>query len=426
MAWKTRGFEVVRKGSGVKSKAVRGPTINVSLTLMQKTFALLVGLALATPIFAQPIRDVGDITVKADMAAFAITVTGSTPELQALARQAFGMHGKYRLVASGGAFALKFDAAGANQVTVTVSKGGNAIFTQTVSGSSARNALLKAADLAVQKTSGLPGFFAGKLAFVTDRGGQQTIMTSDLFFGEVQSHPVQGKNIIGPRWSPRGERIIFTSYRTGFPDIYVLNLQSRTLDTFVSFKGTNSGGRFSPDGSRVAMVLSGEGNPEIYVGNAQGRQIKRLTNNQSVEASPAWSPDGSRLVFTSDAAGGPQLYVMPAGGGQMSRLVTEVSRYCAEPDWSRADPNKIVFTAGVGKGYQIAVYDFSARKGKQVSKAPYDAVEPVWCADGRHVVCTFRTATDRALFLVDTETGKGVRLSPTALGNAWGAAYLAP
>ncbi|WP_415908254.1 biopolymer transporter Tol [Oleiharenicola sp. Vm1] len=392
---------------------------------MQKTFALLVGLALAAPVFAQPIN-IGEISVAADTTAFAVSVSAGSAELQSLALQAFNAHGKFRLVQSGGAFAIRFDSAGANQVTVTVSQRGSAIFTQTVAGTSTRNALLKAADAAVTKTTGLPGIFAGKLAFVTDRGGQQTIMTSDLFFGEVLSHPVQGKNIIGPRWSPDGSRIIFTSYRTGFPDIYLLNLRTRSLDTLVSFKGTNSGGRFSPDGSRLAMVLSGEGNPEIYVGNAQGRQIKRLTNNQSVEASPAWSPDGSRLVFTSDAAGGPQLYVMPAGGGQMSRLTTNLSRYCAEPDWSRADPNKVVFTAGIGRGYQIGVYDFSARTAKQVSKAPYDAVEPVWCADGRHVVCTFRTATNRALFLLDTETGKATRLSPNAAGNAWNAAYLAP
>jgi len=392
---------------------------------MQKTFALLVGLALAAPVFAQPIK-IGEITVGADHTAFAVSISSNSAELQSLALQAFNAHGKFRLVQSGGAFAIRFDSAGANQVTVTVSQRGSAIFTQTVAGTSTRNALLKAADAAVTKTTGLPGIFAGKLAFVTDRGGQQTIMTSDLFFGEVLSHPVQGKNIIGPRWSPDGSRIVFTSYRTGFPDIYLLNLRTRSLDTLVSFKGTNSGGRFSPDGSRLAMVLSGEGNPEIYVGNAQGRQIKRLTNNQSVEASPAWSPDGSRLVFTSDAAGGPQLYVMPAGGGQMSRLTTNLSRYCAEPDWSRADPNKVVFTAGIGRGYQIGVYDFSARTAKQVSKAPYDAVEPVWCADGRHVVCTFRTATSRALFLLDTETGNAVRLSPIAAGNAWNAAYLAP
>ncbi len=392
---------------------------------MQKAFVLLAaGLLLAAPASAQ--RDIGEVVTTADTQTLGVTVVSESAELQNLARLAFNAHGRYRLVASGGAFALTFSPAGPNQVAVTVAKGGSVVHRETVAGSSLRNALLRAGDVAVTRTSGLPGFFAGRLAFIAERGGQQTIMTGDLFFGEVQSHPVQGKQIVGPRWSPDGGKIIFTSYRTGFPDIYTLNLRTRALETFVSFKGTNSGARFSPDGTRVAMVLSGEGNPEVYVGNAQGRQIRRLTNNQSVEASPAWSPDGTRLVFTSDAAGGPQLHVMPAAGGAMQRLATNVSRYCAEPDWSRANPNRIVFTAGVGRGYQTAVYDLAARTARIVTKAPMDAIEPVWCADGRHVVVTFRSATSRALWLVDTESDKATRLSPTALGNAWNASYLAP
>lgn len=393
---------------------------------MQKIFALLFSLAiLVAPSFAQT-RNIGEVVTTVDSDTLSVTIGSASPELMTLAKTAFGAHGRYRLVASGGAYALTFSPAGANQVSVSVAKGSSVIHSETISGTSLRNAFFRAADVAVTKTSGLRGFFASKLAFVSDRGGQQTILTGDLFFGEVQSHPVQGKSIVGPRWSPDGSKIIFTSYRTGFPDIYTLNLRTRSLDTFVSFKGTNSGGRFSPDGSRVAMVLSGEGNPEVYVGNAQGRQIKRLTNNQSVEASPAWSPDGSRLVFTSDAAGGPQLYVMSAAGGSMQRLATNLSRYCAEPDWSRANPNKILFTAGVGRGYQTAVYDMATGAAKIATKAPMDAVEPVWCADGRHAVVTFRTASSRALYLVDTESGKATRLSPTSLGNAWNASCLAP
>jgi TolB protein len=231
--------------------------------------------------------------------------------------------------------------------------------------------------------------------------------------------------VLGPRWSPDGRQVVYTSYRTSFPDIYVIDFVSRRVSLLASFKGTNSGGRFSPDGSRLAMVLSGEGNPEVYVGNAQGRSLKRMTTNQSVEASPTFSPDGSRLLFVSDAAGGPQLYTMPSTGGQMSRLPTNISKYCAEPDWSAAEPSKIVFTAGVGRGYQVAVYDQKAGTSKIVSKAPTDAIEPVWLADGRHVICTFRAANTRSIYIVDTESGKATRISPTAFGNAGSPSYLA-
>ena len=92
---------------------------------------------------------------------------------------------------------------------------------------------------------------------------------------------------------------------------------------------------------------------------------------------------------------------------------------------SAAAPAKIVFTAGVGRGYQTAVFDMAAGSSKIVSRAPTDSIEPVWLADGRHVICTFRAANTRSLYIVDTESGKATRLSPAAMGNASGASYLA-
>ncbi len=396
---------------------------------MRNPFRLLLALALLTHAFAQ--RDtstyIGDVVVTADVTTIPLTISSSSPELQNLALTAFNTHGRYRLVASGGAYAVAFAPAGASQVTVTITKGsaGTPVHSQTVSGTSLRNALLRAADVAVTKTSGMRGYFAGKLAFVGERTGKTEIYTSDLFFGDLFKWTGDGKQVMGPRWAPDGQRIVFTSYRTTFPDIYVLELSTRRISLLASFKGTNSGGRFSPDGTRAAMVLSGEGNPEVYIGNSQGRQLRRLTNNQSVEASPAFSPDGGRVLFVSDAAGGPQLYTVPATGGAMTRLTTNISKYCAEPDWSAAEPNKIVFTAGVGRGYQTAVFDLSAKASKIISKAPTDSIEPVWLADGRHVVVTFRAANTRSLYILDTESGKATRLSPAAFGNASSASYLA-
>lgn len=393
---------------------------------MRNSFCLLLALALTGPVFAQ--RDIGEVVVKGDTQTTAITVTSSSPELQNLALTAFNSHGRYRLVASGGSYTINFAPAGASAVTVTITRGsgGAPVHTQTVSGRDLRNALLSAADVAVNKTSGLKGYFAGKLAFVGERSGKTEIYTSDLFFGDLLKWTSDGKQVLSPRWSPDAQRIVFTSYRTSFPDIYVLELGSRRISLLASFKGTNTGGHFSPDGSRAVMVLSGEGNPEVYIGNAQGRQLRRLTNNQSVEASPTFSPDGGRVLFVSDAAGGPQLYTVSVNGGSMTRIATNISKYCAEPDWSTADPSKIVFTAGVGRGYQSAVFDQKTGTSKIVTRAPTDAIEPVWLADGRHIICTYRAANSRMLYIVDTESGKATRLSPTAMGNTSSASYLAP
>lgn len=404
-----------------------------------RLFALAAVVA-AVPTFAQTSRDLGDVVISADLKTIPVTVSGSTAELNSLANQAFNAHGRYRRVASGGSFDIKFALVASNQVQVTVTKrsssvsvemeaggkkyatagggaGGGVILNQVVQGASTRNALFRAADAAVTATSGLKGFFASKVAFISEYSGKSEVFTGDLFFGEVRQITKDNAQAITPRWSPDGGKILYTSFfKSGFPDIFQLDLHSMQRTTFISAKGTNSGARFSPNGSRVAMVLSGAGNPEIYLSDAQGRGVVRRTRTPSVEATPAWSPDGSRLVFTSDAAGGPQLYVMPVASGSPQRLPTNISRYCAEPDWSAGDPNKIAFTAGIGRGFQIAVYDMAkGGAAKVVSKAPVDAVEPAWLADGRHLVYTERAANTRSIWLLDTESGKRTRLSPEQL-----------
>ena len=266
--------------------------------------------------------------------------------------------------------------------------------------------------------SGCAGFFTSRLVFIGERTGHQEIYTSDLFFGDVTQVTRDRAIAMTPRWSPDGERILYTSYfKSGFPDIFEIDLGGYQRTTFVSFKGTNSGAHFSPDGRQVAMVLSGEGEPEIYVSNAYGRGVSRRTYSDTVKASPCWSPDGTRLIFAMSP--GPQLYVMPAAGGTPAAGdATASSNYCAEPDWSRADPNKVVFTMKVGDNYQIGVLDLSTRHGEQVSKAPFDGVEPCWLPDGRHAVYTARTAATSRVCILDTVTGKSTPVSPSSFGPA--------
>jgi TolB protein len=117
---------------------------------------------------------------------------------------------------------------------------------------------------------------------------------------------------------------------------------------------------------------------------------------------------------------------MPAAGGEARRLPTRLSGYCAEPDWSKADPTKIAFTAKMGRNFQIAVYDLNAGIAKQVSKAAFDAVEPSWLADGRHVVFTARAANTSSLWILDTESGKAAQLSAASAGKVFQASVLDP
>jgi TolB protein len=395
---------------------------------MKKRFclALILGCLGATAAFAQ--RDIGSIDVTADFKTTPIRVSADTPELNNLALLAFSAHGAYRLVASGYDYDVRFSLLATAQVRVDVARAdGQAVASEVATGTSTHNAFLRAADIAVARTTGLRGFFASRLVFISQRTGRREIYTSDLFFGEAQQVTHDSSLALSPRWSPDGHRILYTGYfQSGRPDVFELVNENGVWrrETFASFQGTNDCAHFSPDGSRVAMVLSGEGNPDIYVSNAEGRAVSRRTRSSTAKASPCWSPDGTQLVFTSEP--GPQLYLMSAAGGTPQRILTGISTYCAEPDWSRGDPAKLAFTIGAGRRFQIAVYDFSTRTSQQVSHAPYDAVNPCWLADGRHLLYTARTGGTNTIWILDTVSGKAKQLSPSVLAPASEASVWGP
>jgi TolB protein len=399
---------------------------------MQNLFRSLVfGCLIIVPSFAQSgkaskaatggkagssdIRNVGPIVLDYDSKSIPVRVSG-TGELDNLARLVFNTHGRYRLVANAFTYDIRFSQAGAAQVKVDITKGNPAtpFASEVVTGSNLRHAFLKAADVAVEKTNGLglKGFFTARLAFIGEQTGKKEIYVADLFMGEGKKLTSDRASALAPRWSPDGSKLLYTSFfKSGFPDIFQIDLATNNRTTFVSFRGLNTGARFSPNGQQVAMVLSGEGSQEIYISNAQGRQVSRKTRSSTVKASPAWSPDGSRLVFAMGETN-PQLHVMSAAGGTPTRLVVGYT-YAAEPDWCRYNANKIACTVGVSGRYQIAVYDVAAGKVTSVSEAPFDAVMPSWLADGRHLVYTARGRTTSALHILDTETGKSTQISPT-------------
>lgn len=385
---------------------------------MRRFCLFALSLLIVLPLSAQRVTEF-DVDVRVAAASVPVRVSASPEALDRLANLAFEAHGHYTRDNANPLFDIRFTAVSGTRVQVDVTKGSTRILTRTVTGSSLRNALLKAADVAVENTGGGKGFFASQLAFISQRTGQTEVYVGDLFFGEVRQLTADRASAMTPRWSPDGSKILYTSFhRSNAADIFQIDLNTMQRSSFVSFKGTNQSARFSPNGSKVAMVLSGEGNPEIYVANPNGRGVARRTQTRGVESSPVFSPDGRQILFTSDAMGGPQLFVMPATGGRMSRLPTNISRYCAEPDWSLGDPTKIAFTMRIGRGFQIGLFDMATRQpATQVSRSSNDAVEPAWLADGRHLLYTDRSANRRSVWILDTQTKKATKLSPTALGS---------
>ena len=390
------------------------PTMRIlKLILLFFTVSILPNLSAQT--------DLGPITTFAK--SITVSIDSGDAKDKALLTTAFTTHGGYKVVAANQSqFHLQFTRRSANEVECAILSGRPAkeLKRFTERGTSTRNSLLRTADRVVRLTSGKPGFFASRLTFIGQRGGNhQEVYSSDMFFGEVKYHTSDQSQSVNPRWSPDGNKIIYTGYyRSGFPDIFILDVNTRARNAFATYEGTNSGARFSPNGSAVAMVLSAPGNSELYISNSMGGNATRLTRNNSLEASPSWKPDGTELVFTSDTMGKPQLYRISSKGGKMTRISTQISNYCAEPDWNPVDPSKIVFTAVFREGFQVVLWDFKTNKSTILTRGARDSIEPCWLDDGRHIVFTRRVGSQKQLMVIDSESLQERAITSTRVMNA--------
>jgi TolB protein len=273
---------------------------------------------------------------------------------------------------------------------------GQTLFNQSFTGT-ARTATHEFADAITKAITGLPGFASSKISFVSGGG-----IAKELWYGDIDGYNARAithdnVDAASPALSHDGTKLAYTSYKSGYPDVYVIDLSSGTRNRIAYFPGINSGPSFSPSGSDLALTLSKDGNPEIYTIPVDGGSPNRITRTRGSETSPSWSPDGNQLVFCSDDRGSPQLYISSAqGGGDWDHLMTGDS-YCTKPDWS-GDGKLIAFTARIAGQFQIGVFDLATRSAQLVSSGGGE--DPAWTRDSRHLVY----ANNGHLYLLDTKT----------------------
>ncbi len=278
----------------------------------------------------------------------------------------------------------------------------------------------KVADAVYSRITGEQPYFDSRVVFVSETGPKNArrkrLAIMDYDGAGVQFLTDSSAIVLAPRFSPTGDRVLFTSYETGFPQIYVLDVATAGRRSLAEQPGTLTfAPRFSPDGLRVVFSLSQGGNTDIYVMPIAGGPSTRLTSTPSIETAPSYSPDGSQIVFESDRSGTQQLYVMPANGGEATRISFGPGRY-GTPVWSpRGD--LIAFTKQNAGRFHIGVMRTDGSEERLLTASFLDE-GPTWSPNGRVIMFTRESqgATGTtALYTVDI-TGRNLRRVPTETG----------
>lgn len=279
----------------------------------------------------------------------------------------------------------------------------------------------KVADAVYSRITGEGPYFDSRVVFVGESGPkdarQKRIGVMDYDGANIRWLTDSAALVLAPRFSPDGNRIAYTSYESGAPQVMVMDVGAVSGAAATSRPGTMAfAPRFSPDGRQIAFTREENGNSDIFVMSADGSGGEvQLTNAPSIETSPSYAPDGSKIVFESDRSGTQQLYVMPASGGEPTRISFGEGRY-GTPVWSPKG-DMIAFTKQVGGQFHIGVMRADGSEERLLTSSFMDE-GPTWAPNGRVVMFTRITPGEAGaprLHSVDI-TGRNMR--PVTLDGA--------
>ena len=285
----------------------------------------------------------------------------------------------------------------------------------------------KVADAVYSRITGESGYFDTRVVFVSETGPKnqrsKRLAVADYDGANQQNLTDARSLVLAPRFSPSGDRILYTSYESGFPQIVLMDVATGARRSLGQLPGEMTfAPRFAPDGRTVVFSATQGGNTDIYRLDTGSGQSVRLTSAPSIETAPSFSPDGSQIVFESDRSGGSQIYVMSAGGGEPRRVSQGKGRY-GTPVWSpRGD--LIAFTKQLEGRFHIGVMRTDGTEERLLTASFLDE-GPTWAPNGRVIMFTRESAGESGvpgIFSVDI-TGRNpprqVPLSGGASDPAW-------
>lgn len=279
-----------------------------------------------------------------------------------------------------------------------------------------RMAVHRVSDEIVRWATGDPGMAASRIAFtMTDAGWSKDIYVIDSDGHGLTRLTSHRDIVLSPAWSPDASRLAFTSYRTGLPRIYLMDVASRreTMLEAVLGDGDYITPSFHPNGVELAFAVTGSARSGLFMYDvARSCCLVNISGGAHYDLSPTFSPDGSRLAFNTNRFGDavPQIMVMEAARGSAETLSPyeygSAGHYAA-PDWSPRN-DLVAFHGRLESGrFHILVADLAngGRRLRQLTSEGNNE-DPSWAPDGRHIAFVGERSWGFGLFVVDVATGR--------------------
>ncbi len=217
-----------------------------------------------------------------------------------------------------------------------------------------------------------------KIVFTSERSGQRQIYTVDANGKNLRRLTNTDLNWY-PSWSADGHSIVYmcAPVNGGQAGIRICVMDENGGHQHALHHG--SGPAWSWNNQHIAFV---GGNTEIYTMNVDGSNELNLTPNL-VAVEPSWSPDDKQIVYTLVHDGTNDIYVLNSDGSNNHQLVPSNGFNNHSPSWS---PNgqHIAFVVKENAVNQIYTVSWN---GSAITRLTNDGGDiPSWSPDGQYIL----------------------------------------
>jgi len=147
----------------------------------------------------------------------------------------------------------------------------------------------------------------------------------DIFIADIKGNQLKQLTFedgydAEPTVSPKGDKIVFTSTRSGDLELYTMNIDGTDVKQITFELGYDGGAFFSPDGTKLifrssrpktateikeykdllAQGLVQPTNMELYICNVDGSELTKITNLGNANWAPFFHPSGEKIIFSSN------------------------------------------------------------------------------------------------------------------------------
>jgi TolB protein len=238
---------------------------------------------------------------------------------------------------------------------------------------------------------------------------------------------------ITPAISPDGQAVAFSSNRSGYWDIYLLELNTGNITRLTDTLEYEASPSWSPDNKWLVYEAYNKDNLEVWIQSiASAEETFQLTDNPAADFSPAWSPDGRRIAFVSNRSGENDIWLADLDKSeemQFQNLSRNPTGEDTHPAWS-PDGQSLVWVGELDGLHQLFMMEHPSSSETNITPTAVQQQHlgsgdwPVWSTDGE-IILTSLEAPNRVYLTAYRPQYPGLVLPtlelPGALrGLSWG------